>query len=70
LARFVALVSDGKSEKRGTDVRNQNPPNLTLVVPDNTSRERIWILEPQGRNTFNIVVICCPKKKMEHPAAR
>jgi hypothetical protein len=46
-------------------MRSQNPPTLTLVVPSNVSRERTWILEPQGRNTFKIVVICSPSKKPE-----
>ena len=46
-------------------MRSQNPPTLTLVVPSNVSRERTWILEPQGRNTFKIVVICRPSKKLE-----
>jgi hypothetical protein len=49
-------------------MRNQKPPNLTLVVPSNTSRERTWILEPQGRKTFKIVVICSPSKKQEQTA--
>jgi hypothetical protein len=50
---------------KGADMRSQNPPTLTLVVPSNVSRERTWILEPQGRNTFKIVVICSPSKKLE-----
>lgn len=53
---------------RGTDMRSQNPPSLTLVVSSNSSRERTWILEPQGRNTFKIVVICSPAKTLEKSA--
>ncbi len=49
-------------------MRNQHPPNLTLVVASDTSRERTWVLEPQGRETFKIVVICSPSKKPD-PAA-
>jgi hypothetical protein len=47
-------------------MRSQDRPNLTLVVPSNASRERTWILEPQGRNTFKIIVICNPSRKLEH----
>jgi len=53
---------------RGTEMRSQNPPSLTLVVPSNASRERTWILEPQGRNTFKIVVICSPARTLEKSA--
>jgi hypothetical protein len=49
-------------------MRNQNSPTLTLVVPSSASRERTWILEPQGRNTFKIVVICSPSKTLEKSA--
>jgi hypothetical protein len=49
-------------------MRSQCPQTLTLVVPSNASRERTWILEPQGRNTFKIVVICSPAKTLEKSA--
>ena len=37
-------------------MKNSHPPNLVLVVPSRTSNPRTWVLEPQGRNTFKIVV--------------
>ena len=46
-------------------MRSQNRPNLTLIVPGNASPERTWVLEPQGRNTFKIIVICSPPRKLE-----
>jgi hypothetical protein len=48
-------------------MRSQNRPDLTLIVSSNASRERTWILEPQGRNTFKIIVICSPLRKLEQP---
>jgi hypothetical protein len=45
-----------------------HPPDLTLVVPSNAPQKVTWILEPQGRNTFKIIVICCPKNGLKQPA--
>jgi hypothetical protein len=36
-------------------------PDLTLVVHTNAQGKRTWILDPQGRNTFRIVVVCIPE---------
>jgi hypothetical protein len=49
-------------------MRNSNPPDLVLVVQSQALKPRTWVLEPQGRNTFKIVVVCCPKDRLE-PAA-
>ena len=42
--------------------------DLTLIVPSNASQERTWILEPQGRNTFKIIVVCRPKNGLKASA--
>jgi hypothetical protein len=44
---------------------SSNQPDLTLVVPSNSSQERTWILEPQGRSTFKIIVVCRPPGGVE-----
>jgi hypothetical protein len=49
-------------------MRSQNRPDLTLIVSGNTSREHTWILDPQGRNTFKIIVICTPTRRPDQPA--
>jgi hypothetical protein len=46
-------------------MRHSNRPDLVLVVPSQTSSPCTWILEPQGRNTFTIVVVCRPKNRLE-----
>lgn len=46
-------------------MKNSNRPDLVLVVPSQASSPRTWILEPQGRNTFKIVVVCCAKNGLE-----
>src|ERR1700730_5832903 len=56
-----------QSPEGNKSMKNSNPPNLTLVVQSNASSPRTWILEPQGRNTFKIVVICCPNKLLQPP---
>jgi hypothetical protein len=49
------------------DMGSPHQRDLTLVVPSYASQERIWILEPQGRNTFKIIVVCCPKNELKQP---
>ena len=49
-------------------MKNSHPPNLVLVVPSQTSKSRTWVLEPEGRNTFKIVVVCRPKTRPEQTA--
>ena len=49
-------------------MRNQNPAKFDLVVQAITPGARAWILEPQGRRTFKIIVICSPSKKQEQTA--
>jgi hypothetical protein len=49
-------------------MKNPHQHHLTLVVPSNSSQERTWILEPQGRNTFKIIVLCSPKDRLKQPA--
>jgi len=46
-------------------MKNSHPPNLVLVVPSRTSNPRTWVLEPQGRNTFKIVVVCTPANRVQ-----
>ena len=46
-------------------MRSSNLPELVLVVPSQVAKTRTWVLEPQGRNTFKIVVVCCPQKRLE-----
>ena len=49
-------------------MKNSHPPNLVLVVPSQTSNPCTWVLEPQGRNTFKIVVICTPANRVQQTA--
>jgi hypothetical protein len=49
------------------DMNSSHQPDLTLVVPSNSSQERTWVLEPQGRNTFKIIVVCRPKNRLKQP---
>jgi hypothetical protein len=49
-------------------MKNSHPPNLVLVVPGGTSKPRTWVLEPEGRNTFKIVVVCRAKTRAEQTA--
>jgi hypothetical protein len=51
-------------------MRSPHQRDLTLVVPSSASQERTWILETQGRNTFKIVVVCCPKNGLKLGSAR
>ena len=45
-------------------MRSPNLPELVLVVPRQVSKPRRWVLEPEGRNTFKIVVVCRPQKRL------
>jgi len=49
-------------------MKNSHPPNLVLVVPSRTSNPRTWVLEPEGRNTFKIVVVCAPENRAHQSA--
>ena len=46
-------------------MRSSNLPELVLVVSTQVAKPRRWVLEPEGRNTFKIVVVCCPQKRLE-----
>ena len=49
-------------------MKKSHPPNLLLVVSSQTSNPRTWVLEPEGRNTFRIVVVCTPANRTQHTA--
>ena len=44
---------------------NLGKPNLILVLPSPGKPGSTWILEPQGRNTFKIVIVCAPDNPSE-----
>ena len=44
-------------------MKSSNPPDLVLVVQSSGPNSRPWVLHPQGRNTFKIVVVCRPNKQ-------
>jgi len=41
---------------------DNNVPDLWLMVQSTDRTAKTWVLEPQGRNTFRIVVICTSKE--------
>jgi hypothetical protein len=51
-------------------MKSLHPRNLVLVVPSQGSSSRPWVLEPEGRNTFKIVVVCRPKNQAGATSSR
>jgi hypothetical protein len=39
-------------------------PDLTLIVRTKTNAWRTWALDPQGRDTFRIIVVCVPENEL------
>ena len=40
-------------------------PDLTLVVRSKTNTRYTWTLNPEGRDSFRIVVVCVPENELQ-----
>jgi hypothetical protein len=44
---------------------NSQKPILTLFVTANSENKSSWTLDPQGRDTFRIVIVCSSEQGHE-----
>lgn len=46
-------------------MKNSGKPVLTLFVAAKSEKKLSWTLDPQGRNTFRIVIVCGDEQSTE-----
>ncbi len=42
---------------------DNNSPDLWLIVRTTDRTAKTWVLEPQGKNTFRVIVVCTPQEQ-------